>query len=131
MTSDTLQLFRIADHHLSKADFDGASDVLALLRIVAGAIRPKAPGKFPDSVFDAVRKLSPVDGAAVALRMAADSIFTNDGVSVGVREFADMYALVVGSIAIGSVAALIDQILKKFDRRGDCCRGVVGENDDV
>ena len=28
--SDALQLFRIADHHISNADFEGASDVLAL-----------------------------------------------------------------------------------------------------
>jgi hypothetical protein len=126
--TDALQLLRIADHHISNADFEGASDVLALLRIVTGVIRPTGAGKFPDSVFNAVRQLSPLDGAAVALRLAADSINTNDEVSVGVREFADMYALVVGSMASGSVAALVDRIVrqKKSESPGECCRG--GEN---
>jgi hypothetical protein len=123
--TDALRLLRIADHHISRADFEGASDVLALLRIVTAAMRPTGAGKFADSVLDAVRQLSPLDGAAVALRMAADSINTNDEVSVGVREFADMYALVVGSMARGSVAALVDRIVRpqKGESRGDCCRG--------
>jgi hypothetical protein len=123
--TDAIQFLRIADLHISNADFEGASDVLALLRIVTGVMRPTGAGKYPDSVFDAVRQLSPLDGAAVALRLAADSINTNDEVSVGAREFADMYALVVGSMASGSIAALADRIVrqKKSESRDDCCRG--------
>jgi hypothetical protein len=70
--------------------------------------------KFPDAVVDAVHRLPPLDGAAVALRLAADSIYTNDEVSVGAREFADMYALVVGSMASGSIAALVDRIVLQW-----------------
>ena len=118
---DALQLFRIADHHLSNADFEGAPDVLALLRIVIGAMRPTGARKLPDSVFDAVRQLPPIDGAAVALRLAADSITTVDDVSVGAREFADMYALVVGAIASDSVRVLADRVVRRNAKRGECC----------